>query len=320
MLDQEVLKRVGEFRGEVETIRNTFSQGRRFDEEMLLRGSKHRGRIIEGSFSRWPNDDVKIAIDDSRVYLGCLRLTEARREEVLRLTGRLPRARREGNAAVGARLAKILQDGSVHDFTVEEVDTVNLVAYLSFGELDGFLDNLAGMEVLGGGTGVPATTGGAESGKGMRILGGRPLLIDGNNVVRQDNVHGWRVLRALVDLLRRDGVAYHVYFDATIDHVVTDEEGRSFIGALMWERNDGGDATRCPSRDEADKFILHAADKTGSHVLSNDGYRQWDGQYPWIAIRNNTGEVRRVHKFTVENDHLSIPDLDVYEALGGSPW
>lgn len=151
MLDQEVLKRVGEFRGELETIRNTFSQGRRFDEEMLLRGSKHRGRIIEGSFSRWPNDDVKIAIDDSRVYLGCLRLTEARREEVLRLTGRLPRARREGNAAVGARLAKILQDGSVHDFTVEEVDTVNLVAYLSFGELDGFLDNLAGMEVLGGG-------------------------------------------------------------------------------------------------------------------------------------------------------------------------
>lgn len=154
----------------------------------------------------------------------------------------------------------------------------------------------------------------------MRILRGRPLLIDGNNVVRQDNVHGWRVLRALVDLLRRDGVAYHVYFDATIDHVVTDEEGRSFIGTLMWERNDGGDATRCPSRDEADKFILHAADKTGSHVLSNDGYRQWDGQYPWIAIRNNTGEVRRVHKFTVENDHLSIPDLDVYEALGGSPW
>jgi hypothetical protein len=144
-------------------------------------------------------------------------------------------------------------------------------------------------------------------------LEGQPVLIDGSNVVRHDARHGWRVLKTLLDCLRRDGTDYFLYFDASITHLDMDDEGKAFIKSLL---DDSAHTAKCPSRDEADKFILHRADKTGSHVISNDGYTQWEEQYPWVGVRNNTGDCRRVHKFSVEGDFLNVPDLGVYEPIG----
>lgn len=146
-------------------------------------------------------------------------------------------------------------------------------------------------------------------------LEGRCLLIDGSNVVRHDTRYGWRVLRALIDWLKRNGTDYFLYFDATITHLEMDDEGKSFIKSLL---NDSTHTAKCPSRDEADKFILHRADKTGSHVISNDGYTQWEEQYPWVGVRNNAGDCRRVHKFNVEGDYLNVPDLGMYERIIGN--
>ena len=94
-----------------------------------------------------------------------------------------------------------------------------------------------------------------------------------------------------------------------------DEVFMEFIKGKLAELADVDHTTICPSRDEADKFILHRADKSGGHVVSNDGYSDWERYYPWIGIKNNTEEVRRVHKFTVEGDILSVPDLDIFDKI-----
>lgn len=149
-------------------------------------------------------------------------------------------------------------------------------------------------------------------------LGDAALIIDGNNVVWHSDRYGWRVLKTLLDWIKGNGIDYHLYFDASIAKLEKkldekmDAVGTTFIKDQI---DDVDHTTKCPSRDEADKFILHRADKTGGHIISNDGYWQWDARYPWIGTKNNTGEARRIHKFTVEGNMLSIPDLDIFEKI-----
>ena len=147
-----------------------------------------------------------------------------------------------------------------------------------------------------------------------KVIGKVPLLVDGNNVVRQSQRYGWRVLKTLLDWLNANNVDHFLYFDASIRYVMKeemDETGRAFIDAQL---QDEGRVTICPARDEADKFILSRANKEGNHIISDDGYRQWEAQYPWINAMNETGN-RRVHKFSVEGDVLSVPDLDIREKI-----
>ena len=139
-------------------------------------------------------------------------------------------------------------------------------------------------------------------------------MIDGNNVVLHNTKHGWRVLKTLVDWFKRNGVDYFIFFDATIEYKGIDAEGMAFIESEKVSEH----AKKCPSRDEADNFILNRANNTGSHVISDDGYKQWDARYPWIDTRNNTGDVRRIHKFLVEGDYLSVPDLGIWERIFGT--
>ena len=147
-----------------------------------------------------------------------------------------------------------------------------------------------------------------------KVIGKVPLLIDGNNVVRNNQRYGWRVLKTLLDWLSANDVDYFLYFDASIRYVMKeemDEIGRAFIDAQL---QDERRVTICPARDEADKFILSRANKEGNHIISDDGYRQWEAQYPWINAMNETDN-RRVHKFSVEGDVLSVPDLDIREKI-----
>lgn len=150
------------------------------------------------------------------------------------------------------------------------------------------------------------------------VANGSYFVIDGNNIVWHSGRYGWRVLKTLLDWVKGKGIDYHLYFDASIVEFEAklDEEkdtiGKAFIEEQIADENH---TTKCPSRDEADKFILYHADKTGGHIISNDGYRPWESQYPWIGAKNNTEEVRRIHKFTVEGNVLSIPDLDIFEKI-----
>ena len=140
------------------------------------------------------------------------------------------------------------------------------------------------------------------------------ILIDGNNVVRGSLRYGWKVLKTLLDWLDNNKTEWFLYFDATIWYVKELEgDGKTYIESLV----DDNRAKVCPSRTEADSFILLHADKTGSHIISNDGYKKWESKYPWIATRTGTGNLR-VHKFMVVEDMLSIPDVGIWEKIGAT--
>ncbi len=144
----------------------------------------------------------------------------------------------------------------------------------------------------------------------------KPLLIDGNNIVRYDKSKNWRVLKTLIDWLKKNERDFFVYFDASIEyvdeHVEMDADGKAYLHALI---KNSAHAKKCPAGDEADKFILYEANKEGNHILSNDTYGQWEELYPWIKAKNNSDDIRRVHRFQVKGDILSIPDLGVYEMV-----
>lgn len=157
------------------------------------------------------------------------------------------------------------------------------------------------------------------------------LLVDGSNVVLASEKYNWRVLKTLLVWIKNNNIDYHLYFDQSFiwrwikeyetgakKKMELDEAVKVLIKEQLAELTDADHTTPCPSRDEADKFILHRADKSGGHVISNDGYRDWESYYPWIGIKNNTEEVRRVHKFTVEGDILSVPDLDIFDKIVNS--
>ena len=139
-----------------------------------------------------------------------------------------------------------------------------------------------------------------------------PILIDGNNVVRENRQHGWRVLKTLLDWLDNNKKEWFLYFDANIWYVrELNGDGKTYIESLVAKKR----AKVCPSRTEADAFILLHADKIGSHIISNDGYKKWESKYPWIATRTDIGNLR-VHKFAVVEDILLLPDLGIFEKIG----
>ena len=141
-----------------------------------------------------------------------------------------------------------------------------------------------------------------------------PILIDGNNVVRGSQHYGWKVIKTLLDWLDNNKTEWFLYFDATIWYVKELEgDGKTYIESLVADNR----AKVCPSRTEADSFILLHADKTGSHIISNDGYKKWEAKYPWVATRTETGNLR-VHKFMVVEDMLSIPDVGIWEKIGAT--
>ena len=64
----------------------------------------------------------------------------------------------------------------------------------------------------------------------LEFLGKVPILIDGSNVVRQNEHYGWRVLKTLLDWLNSTEVEWFLYFDANILHIKNlDDGGKAFV-------------------------------------------------------------------------------------------
>lgn len=143
---------------------------------------------------------------------------------------------------------------------------------------------------------------------GLRFLGDVPILIDGSNVVRQDEHYGWRVLKTLLDWLCKNRIKWFLYFDANILYVKDiDDAGKRFIKSQI---ADHSYTLLCPGGVQADVYILAHADAYGNHIISNDRYRQYVERFPWIAEKQESGK-HRVHGFAVEVDKLCVPDLGV---------
>ena len=132
------------------------------------------------------------------------------------------------------------------------------------------------------------------------------IVIDGSNVIRAGNSCGVVGLQALLRNLQSKGVRCHVLFDANVIHVVGEEFGSDQAQILQRMIDESAGMLSCvPGGSRADEYILLRANTDGLHILSNDQYRDYQSQYPWIA------EERRVHKFVFTNGRLLIPDLGI---------
>ena len=303
-LEYEIMRRMVEFRKELDAVKASFAGMRDAEESLLMNGATLAGRIlVQGG------DCSRVELDGVNVHT-----VKLRNGDKLTCTS-------ESIAEAARKIDK---------FTIESIDSKNLVVVVSspkIGELleiarkeDEELRHMAAMprpetDILEGKQVLkhPNRHRNPPPSK-TDILEGKQVIIDGNNVVLYSKELGWLVLKTLVSWLERNSVDYYVYFDATIDYKVKDAKGLAFINKLKAE----GKAEKCPARDEADNYILWNAHNTGSHVISNDQYRQWDKQYPWIDTKNHSGDERRVHKFFVkEGNILSVPDLGIWERIAG---
>lgn len=150
----------------------------------------------------------------------------------------------------------------------------------------------------------------------IKGLDGAPLFLDGNNIILTCGdryglgLRGWVALRALVDFLEQQGVSYHLFFDATYQHLFSngkiDKEGNEFIRKLEKDLNRKNAVTICPAGTEADMYILMCADIKNAHILSNDRFKDRSEKYPWTQNKGNDEERSRVHRFIVFEKSLFI--------------
>lgn len=142
----------------------------------------------------------------------------------------------------------------------------------------------------------------------LESLGKVPILIDGSNVVRQNEHYGWRVLKTLLDWLNSTEVEWFLYFDANILHIKNlGDGGKAFV---KFQIADYSHTLLCPGGVKADEFILSRADADGNHIISNDRYRQYAARFPWVVEKQESSKCR-VHKFAVEVDKLCVPSLGI---------
>ena len=296
-ISEFVKRQSKEFASELEAIKSTFAEKKAKDEALLRLGEKVSGRVMLKGLAYLQGDHVCDSVDVDGVSIYSVHLKGERRYVPSTVTDRIK---------------------ELHEFVVDSVDESSLNAVVTSDCIDRVISD-AKSEIT-----MACTSPQRESPSIARAASNedttevfrKPLLIDGNNVVRYDKSKNWRVLKTLIDWLKKNGRDFFVYFDASIEyveeHIEMDADGKAYLHALI---NDSSHAKKCPAGDEADKFILYEANNEGNHILSNDTYGQWEELYPWVKARNNSDEVRRVHRFQVKGDILSIPDLGVYEMV-----
>ena len=297
-ISEYVQRQFKEFASELESIKSTFVEKKAKDETLLRQGAKVSGRLITEEVSYYcPGDLVCDLVEVEGVSVYSVRLKGKRR-------------------FVPSTAADKIKE--LHEFVVDSVDESSLNAVVSSDDVDRVISDAKSeitMACASPQRESPSIARAASNEDTIEVFR-KPLLIDGNNVVRYDKSKNWRVLKTLIDWLKKNGRDFFVYFDASIEyveeHVEMDADGKAYLHALI---NDSSHAKKCPAGDEADKFILYEANNEGNHVLSNDTYGQWEKLYPWIKAKNNSDDIRRVHRFQVKGDILSIPDLGVYEMV-----
>ena len=296
-ISEYVQRQFKEFASELETIKSTFVEKKAKDETLLRQGAKVSGRLITEEVSFCPGDIVCDSVEVEGVSVYSVRL------------------KGEGRFVPSTAVDKIKE---LHEFVVDSVDESSLNAVVSSDDVDRVIGDAKSeitMACASPQRESPSIARAASNEDTIEVFR-KPLLIDGNNVVRYDKSKNWRVLKTLIDWLKKNGRDFFVYFDASIEyveeHVEMDADGKAYLHALI---NDSSHAKKCPAGDEADKFILYEANHEGNHVISNDTYGQWESLYPWIKAKNNSDDIRRVHRFQVKGDILSIPDLGVYEKV-----
>jgi hypothetical protein len=134
------------------------------------------------------------------------------------------------------------------------------------------------------------------------------LLLDGSNICRwasRDKPDLRILLTLAVEAVHRK-IPFLVFFDANMPHLLAECSDELSVAAYKRITEALPEVfVEVPGRTRADEFILPRAGGDGSHIISNDQYRDFADRYPWILA----GE--RLIKGIVAGDRLSIPKLDI---------
>jgi hypothetical protein len=112
----------------------------------------------------------------------------------------------------------------------------------------------------------------------------RRLIVDGSNVMHwRDNQPDLATLRAVLLRLTAMGYVPEVTFDANAGYLVAGgfKNGAGFADLLGLPRHR---VQVVPKGTIADIHILRAARQMQSPIISNDRYRDWEGEHPEIRM------------------------------------
>lgn len=295
-INEMINQKVKELNAEISVLKSEFSEKKKIEESQFRQGVEVAGRILI-DFDRVIKElnivdlrSVDVELDGVEIYTGVLKNNLK-------------------NLSLSVSVAE--QIAKIRKFKVERIDESSLRVVVSSSEIDSLL--LSEKEAESKTISNVVHGAGFEKKKiSINEIFRSPLLIDGNNIVRHEKTYGWRVLKTLLEWLNQNNRPFHVYFDATIEHLKIEPLGMEFISTIIKELEY---VTKCPAREEADKFILFNAEKSGSHILSNDCFRDREAQYPWVNSQNDSAGINRIHKFIVDAGHLVIPDLGIFKEI-----
>ena len=111
---------------------------------------------------------------------------------------------------------------------------------------------------------------------------GRPVVVDGSNVMHWGGEPSEKVLQRVLEALKARGLHPIVYFDANVGYKLDGQH----LGAGALAKRLGLDRTQVhivPAKQPADALILERAVQDGLRVVSNDRYRDWKPKFPRVG-------------------------------------
>ena len=108
------------------------------------------------------------------------------------------------------------------------------------------------------------------------------IVVDGSNICAINGTGRFSIerLQSAIAALKSQvpGAEIKVFVDASLRYKISGTE-KSELDKLI----NTGDIVQAPAGIPADDFFLHEANSNGAFVVSNDSFRPYHSQYPWLA-------------------------------------
>jgi hypothetical protein len=117
------------------------------------------------------------------------------------------------------------------------------------------------------------------------------------------------LLTLLVEIEKRGG-KFSCLFDANIERVIFggNQPELAIICSLL---KDSNRFLKCPKSRQADEYILEAAKKFQTRIITNDSYTDYKEKHPWIINKNILTQVVKLKNPDDDNFYLIIPELKI---------
>jgi hypothetical protein len=139
----------------------------------------------------------------------------------------------------------------------------------------------------------------------------RLAVLDGMNICcwssYDEQLPDLAILLTLCNALAEDGLPFFCFFDANTPYLLHETAGQDAAEAYteMFHGGLSSQFVEVPGRARADEFVLQKANSDNGHIISNDQFRQYKSQYPWLSHGH------RLVKGVVADGHVMIPDIQL---------